>query len=64
MTELMNCQYTPLRVSIMTYNVWGTNLWPQRRPALSSLISSSKPDVLMLQEATPEILSCLDSALP
>jgi hypothetical protein len=44
----------------MTYNVWGEHLWPSRLPAFEDLILSTKADVFMLQEVTPDILTALD----
>lgn len=55
----------PLRVNFMTFNVWGSTLWsPERRKALQDAVSKADPDVLMLQEITPEILDALDEVLP
>lgn len=52
------------RVSIMTYNVWGTNLWPDRRDALTAVLKRVLPDILLLQEVTPDIIACVEEALP
>ena len=52
------------RVSFMTYNVWGSNLWPERKASLASTLSRARPDVLLLQEVTPDIISCVEEALP
>jgi endonuclease/exonuclease/phosphatase family metal-dependent hydrolase len=52
------------RTSVMTLNAWGSNLWPEREDAVFSLFQSSQPDIVMLQECTPEILSTISRTLP
>ena len=52
------------RLSIMTYNVWGAHLWPDRRDALTAVLRRSLPDILLLQEVTPDIIACIEEALP
>ena len=53
----------PVRVSVMTFNIWGNNLWPDRSSAVSHLFQTTLPDVFMLQEVTPDILMYLDGIL-
>lgn len=53
----------PIRVSLMTYNVWGNNLWPERINSLNQMFLSTQCDIYMLQEVTPKILENLDKIL-
>jgi endonuclease/exonuclease/phosphatase family metal-dependent hydrolase len=50
----------PARVKVMTYNIWGNHRWPERQPALLRTIRREMPDVLLLQEVSPELLQALD----
>jgi endonuclease/exonuclease/phosphatase family metal-dependent hydrolase len=54
----------PLRISIVTYNIWLTERWAVRAPALRGFLDAFSPDVLCLQELRPESRSFIDSALP
>lgn len=54
----------PVRVSLVTYNLWGTSRWPEREPALQMFCDRYRPDVLCVQELTEQIRDCLDKALP
>lgn len=47
----------------MTYNVWGNHYWPQRSEPLVKNLLRILPDVLVLQEVTPEILMLIDQSL-
>jgi endonuclease/exonuclease/phosphatase family metal-dependent hydrolase len=47
----------------MTFNVWGKELWPSRRESLSAVIGNIKPDIMLLQEISTDILECLDDTL-
>ena len=53
----------PVRISVMTYNVWGAHHWPARAPSLRQVFQSSHTDVVLLQEVTPDIIRCLDETL-
>ena len=51
-----------LRVSIMTWNVWGhpgTHMMPQRLSSINSLINKAIPDIILLQEINEEILNSI-----
>ncbi len=54
----------PSRVKVMTWNVWGNHRWPERQNALLRTLHSTSPDVLLLQEVCPAILTVLDASLP
>jgi endonuclease/exonuclease/phosphatase family metal-dependent hydrolase len=54
----------PVRVSVVTYNLWGTERWPEREPALRSFCRLFIPDVLCVQELEPETRAVLDDELP
>ncbi len=49
----------PNRVSIASYNLWNTECWPQREPALRKFLTSFYPDILCLQEIRPETIDCI-----
>ena len=50
----------PVAVSLLTWNVWfGGHKFEQRRAALAETLSARRPDVIVLQEATPELLYTL-----
>jgi len=53
----------PSRISIVTYNLWGTRRWPDRKDALAAFLRIFRPDVLCLQEICPELLKALDETL-
>mmetsp|Transcript_23737 Transcript_23737/g.21602 ORF Transcript_23737/g.21602 Transcript_23737/m.21602 type:complete len:313 (-) Transcript_23737:85-1023(-) len=53
----------PVRVTVMTLNVWGEELWPDRSSNLSQLLLSNKPDILLLQEVTPAIIAYIEKIL-
>jgi hypothetical protein len=54
----------PVRFSVMTFNVWGTFLWPQRKPSLKSLLTNLCSDIIILQEVTNQILDSIIEVLP
>ncbi len=54
----------PIRLSLVTYNIWGIRRWHEREPALRQFVALYKPDVLCLQELSEESRNCLDEALP
>jgi len=51
-------------MSIVTYNLWGLERWPEREPALRQFCELIRPDVLCTQELKPETRAVLDAALP
>jgi endonuclease/exonuclease/phosphatase family metal-dependent hydrolase len=53
----------PVRLSFVTYNLWGTEYWPRREPALRLFLERYRPDVLCVQELTPETGSLIDEVL-
>ncbi len=53
----------PVRFSIATYNLWGTERWPARAPALAAFCQRYRPDVLCVQELTAVTQSFLDAQL-
>ena len=54
----------PIRLSIVTYNLWNTKRWPLREPALRQFLDLYYPDILCVQELCTETQSFLDAALP
>jgi endonuclease/exonuclease/phosphatase family metal-dependent hydrolase len=53
----------PVRLSIVTYNIWTTDRWPERAPALENFLRLIRPDVLCLQELAAPTQQFLDSTL-
>ena len=53
----------PFRVSIVTYNIWMTERWPARAPALERFLALFSPDILCLQELQAETQAFLDKVL-
>ena len=54
----------PVRLSIVTYNIWNTMRWDVREPALRQFAELFNPDILCLQELRGETQACLDEAMP
>ena len=54
----------PVRLSLITYNLWHTIRWPERRDALGKFIELYAPDVLCVQELRSQTQSFLDQAMP
>lgn len=54
----------PTRITILTFNIWNNQRWPQREPALRAFFQRYTPDIFCLQELTLETRSALDKALP
>ncbi len=54
----------PIRLSIVTYNLWRTNRWPERQRALKQFIDLFRPDILCVQELCPETQEALDKDMP
>ena len=54
----------PVRLSIVTYNIWNTMRWDVREPALRQFAELFNPDILCLQELRAETQACLDEAMP
>src|SRR4051812_7150010 len=53
----------PPRISIVTYNIWLTERWPARAPALERFLNLFKPDLLCVQELQKTTQQFLDAAL-
>ena len=54
----------PVRMSIVTYNLWGTERWLERSPALRRFCTTYRPDVMGVQELSVESGALIDEALP
>jgi endonuclease/exonuclease/phosphatase family metal-dependent hydrolase len=54
----------PVRLSILTYNLWNTRRWPEREQALRHFFRRYRPDIFCLQELRAETRAALDDALP
>jgi len=53
----------PVRFSIVSYNIWNNQRWPDRADALGLFARRYWPDVLCVQELVPETRAFLDDAL-
>jgi endonuclease/exonuclease/phosphatase family metal-dependent hydrolase len=53
----------PARISLVTYNLWRTERWPERRPALELFLERYQPDVLCVQELTTATAEVLNAVL-
>jgi endonuclease/exonuclease/phosphatase family metal-dependent hydrolase len=53
----------PTRLSLITYNLWLTERWPARAPALERFLSLFAPDVLCVQELQRPTQEFLDGVL-
>ena len=53
----------PIRLSIVTYNIWLTQRWPERAPALERFLTLFAPDVLCVQELQRPTQEFLDRVL-
>lgn len=48
------------QLDVLTWNVWfGGHMWPERTIALIDELARRRPDVIALQEVTPELLAML-----
>ncbi|MDM7914416.1 MAG: endonuclease/exonuclease/phosphatase family protein, partial [Candidatus Eisenbacteria bacterium] len=54
----------PARLSIVTYNLWNVQRWPEREPALRRFVTTFLPDILCVQELRKETQESLDRMLP
>jgi endonuclease/exonuclease/phosphatase family metal-dependent hydrolase len=54
----------PIRLSFVTCNLWLTERWPARAPALQKFLSLFSPDVLALQELQPATRAFIDRVMP
>lgn len=52
------------RFVVMTHNIWVRQRWPEREPALRSLLRHTQPDILCVQELQPATRPVLDEELP
>ena len=53
----------PTRISLITYNLWLTQRWPARAPALERFLTLFTPDVLCVQELQRPTQEFLDQIL-
>jgi endonuclease/exonuclease/phosphatase family metal-dependent hydrolase len=54
----------PIRISLLTYNLWTSQRWPEREPALREFFECYRPDIICLQELCEQTRSTVDAALP
>lgn len=54
----------PARISIITCNIWLTERWKLRAPALRKFLEVFDPDILCLQELQKKSRALIDKALP
>ncbi len=54
----------PIRISLLTLNLWNTELWDLRLPAVRRFLQTYQPDICCFQEVRSNTLTDLDLALP
>jgi endonuclease/exonuclease/phosphatase family metal-dependent hydrolase len=54
----------PFTFIACSYNLWGTNNWPQRQEPLRRFLQVHRPDIFCAQELTPAICETITEALP
>ena len=54
----------PLRINIITYNIWNTERWRFREAALRRFLELFGPDVFCTQEVMPATRDAIDEVLP
>lgn len=54
----------PLRLNIITYNIWNTERMAFREPALRRFLTLFDPDILCVQELRPKSRDLIDEVLP
>ena len=55
---------SPFTFVAHTYNLWGSSRWAERRPTLERFFRLHRPDVLCVQELTPEASELIVGTLP
>src|SRR5689334_10977727 len=53
----------PLRINLITYNIWNTERWATRAAALKKFLELFRPDVVCFQELRQKTRIVLDRAL-
>ncbi len=53
----------PIRFTVMTYNIWASSRWPERKEPLKQFLEYHQPDILCLQELRPETRNLIDEVL-
>jgi endonuclease/exonuclease/phosphatase family metal-dependent hydrolase len=53
----------PTRVTVTTFNLWGSNYWPERADPLIQTLLTLRSDVYLFQEVTKDIIKFLDEDL-
>src|SRR4051812_8724027 len=53
----------PLRISIVTYNIWLTQRWDVRAPALRGFLGRFDPDIACFQELQQQSRDFIDGTL-
>lgn len=54
----------PIRLTLLTYNLWNIKRWPERANALRAFFQRFRPDIFCLQELRIETRTFLDKTLP
>ncbi|MEN8128624.1 MAG: endonuclease/exonuclease/phosphatase family protein [Pseudomonadota bacterium] len=54
----------PPRLTFITYNLWGSNRWPERAEALRQFVNLFSPDILCIQELSEQTRTVLDQIMP
>ena len=54
----------PFSFLACTYNLWGTSRWEERRGPLKRFLELNRPDVLCVQELSPDASALINDTLP
>ena len=60
--EVLMPEY-PIRFTVMTYNIWASARWPERKEPLKRFLENHQPDILCLQELRPATRELIDEVL-
>jgi endonuclease/exonuclease/phosphatase family metal-dependent hydrolase len=52
-----------IRLNIITYNIWNTERWAHREPALRKFLELFRPDIFCVQELMPKTRDVIDEVL-
>jgi endonuclease/exonuclease/phosphatase family metal-dependent hydrolase len=52
-----------MRVNVVTYNIWNTQRWAHREPALRKFLELFDPDIFCVQELMPKTRDAIDGWL-
>lgn len=54
----------PFRFSVLTFNLWNTERWAAREPAIARFLGAFDPDICCFQELRSSTVAALETLLP